>query len=179
MGFLPNLFTMPGSSAMNTAMQAQNALAGQMSGMYQQYAPQIYAALWQQYNNPDSTAQQSQWNNLQASTLRQYQTAGQNLQRSLVDRGLGQSSMTQNNLGALWNAFGNTMANARAQYLTNQDQQRQQALSSLGSYLMSNANGAMNAYNTAYNMGQQQGNEFANNLKGLATNIGTYGLFAV
>lgn len=138
---------------------AQAKLTNAMTQQYNAYMPQILSELWYQYQNPDTPALQAQMQQSEADALRNYTQADSRLQRSLTSRGLGQSSFTRNTLGALWNAYGQTMANARVNQVGAQEQRRQQALAGLMGAIP-NTGQMSSSYNAMGNSYQNQANQF-------------------
>jgi len=155
--------------------EAANKNLDNQAAMFNRWNTQYYepglAALWGQYNSPNSNYQRAQMGQLQGQTFRDTQGAAQQLQQGMAQRGLGQSSLMSNNLGALWGAYGNTMANARMQQMGNLEQQRQQALARLMGAI--NPQAATGIYNQQLQDANRETANFLQSLNPLAQLAGT------
>ncbi len=164
--------SLPGESSAKRARKNLDNQAAMYNRWTQQYYEPGLAALWQQYQNPNSPYMQAQMNSMQAKTTRDYGNAAQQLQRNLSQRGLGQSSMMGNSLTSLWNAYGTTLANARMQQMGQQEQLRQQALAQLMGAI--NPGAATGLYQQNLQNAQQEQARFMNGLTGIGSLAGLW-----
>lgn len=143
-------------------LQNQAAMFNRWNTTY--YEPAL-AALWNQYQNPETTWDKGQWNSAQGIMERQLGNSAQSLQQNLAQRGLGQSSITTGALSSLYNGYGNTLAQQYQAYQGMLQQRKQQALSSLMAGI--NPNAASGMYQQLGQLGAQEQAGFNNFIGGL------------
>lgn len=170
MGFLSNLLTVPGSSAMNSAEAGISGMAGLDASLATQYEPQAFQAMWNAANNPNpSTADLSQFRTLAATGQNAAAGAQTREMAGLYGRGQlvnGQpsSSFGVNGINNIWGGYQQGLMGADQSMLANAQARSQQALTTMLGAAVNAGNAASAGYGQQYQIGANQANQFLNGL---------------
>lgn len=177
MGFLSNIFTVPGSSAMNGAAAGISGLAGMNAGLATQYEPMAFQALWNQAINPNpSTADLSQFRTL-ASTGQNAAAGAQAREmaglygRGQLVNGQPSSSFGQNGINNIWSGYQQGLMAADQSMLQSAQARSQQALNTMLGASMNAGNAASAGYGQQYQIGANQANQFLQGMGAVGSGI--------
>lgn len=168
-GFL-GIGHLPGEASAERAKKALEDQAQQQQQLADTYYKPALAALLQQYQNPNTAADQAQFNQAASNLYGTYNNSSRKLQQQLGQNGLGNSSATSNALAALWSNYGSAIQNAKSQQMQAQMQRSQQALQSLIGAV--NPNAAAATYGQMYNNATSEYNSTLGAIAGAGSAIG-------
>ena len=176
MGFLPGIFKLPGSGAMNSAMGTTSDLMKQQLGWNNQYFAPALQSLMSQYQNPMlNTSQIAAGNQAKGQVKTAYNYASQQTQKAMGQRGLGKSSFAGSAVAGLGNQYGQAVSGIQSQQLAMLNQQQQSSLLALLNAI--NPGAAGQTAQSLWNMGKQKNDDMMGAIGGLFKGLGSSSLF--
>ena len=173
MGFLSGLFTMPGTSAANNAMSQEQALAGSQAAVYNKYIPGAMTQLQQLSLNGNNPTIQANLNQTNAQAGSAASNALGMLDANYGQRGIGQSSYTNNAASAIGaNYMGQVAQNNQTSAETQQRIQMQALMQMLG-IAGNSGQSAQSGYGQVSQMADQQSQAANSALGGLGSFLGS------